>query len=96
MGLSKHPKKFAQDIAEGFISLTQPVLKRYSPGDRRVIKEYLDLVAREIRAERIDRDDSQAIRLKNLLLSRVNRTLMLLDGFERQQRNRFQPSPSRP
>ena len=43
MAISGNPKKLAQDVAGGFFSLSPPVLKKYTPGDLKIILNNLNL-----------------------------------------------------
>jgi hypothetical protein len=44
MAIAGNPKKIAQDIADGFVSLSPPSLKRYGPADLKVILANLSIV----------------------------------------------------
>lgn len=78
MAIAGNPKKMAQDIAEGYQSLSAPGLKRYTPADLKVILNNLELVLREIRQLQVPQEDSHLIKLKNMRLSRLRQAEMVL------------------
>ncbi len=81
MTIAGNPKKMAQDIAEGFVSLSPPALKRYTPADLKVILANLGIVQREIRALQLPQDDVLQLKAKNNRLSRLNQAEVVLRSF---------------
>lgn len=81
MAIAGSPKKIAQDIADGFVSLSPPVLKRYSPADLKVILANIGIVQREIRALQVMQDDVLEIKAKNIRLTRLNQAEVVLRSF---------------
>jgi hypothetical protein len=74
----------AHQLAEGFILLTAASLRKFNPGELRLLETELDKLAREIRAENPAGDDTQAIQKKNRKLSRINQAGLIIRGhFER-------------
>lgn len=81
MAISGNPKKIAQDIADGFVSLSPPALKRYSPVDLKVILANIGIVQREIRALQMMQDDVAQLKTKNIRLTRLNQAEVVLRSF---------------
>jgi len=86
MAIAGSPKKFAQDIAEGFLSLSEPSLKRYTPADLKVILANLGMVQREIRQIQVPMEDTMLVKAKNMRLSRLNQAEMVLRSFCKKKR----------
>ena len=81
MAITGNPKKLAQDIADGFVSLSPPALKRYSPADLKMILTNLGIVQREIRALQVVQDDVVQLKAKNMRLTRLNQAEVVLRSF---------------
>jgi len=86
MAIAGSPKKFAQDIAEGFLSLSAPALKKYTPADLKVILANLALVQREIRQGQVPLEDVMLVKAKNMRLSRLNQAEMVLRNYCKKMR----------
>lgn len=86
MPISGNPKSLATDIADGFLTLSPTALKRYAPGDIKIIHSNLNLVLREVRGEVIPIEDVAAIKKKNLRVQRINQALLMLSNYCRQQK----------
>ena len=86
MAISGNPKKLARDIADGFQSLSPPVLKKYSPPDLKVILTNITIVKREVRQIQIPMDDQQLIKAKNMQISRLNQAEMVLRSYCKKMR----------
>ena len=78
MAISGNPKKMAQDIADGFINLSPPSLKRYSPIDMKTILNNINVVKREVRATVVTQEDIVQLKAKNTRLSRLNQAEVVL------------------
>ncbi len=81
MAIAGNPKKLAQDIAEGFISLSAPGLKKYTPADLKIILTNLSVVQREIRSVQVPSEDALLIKTKNMRVSRLRQAEMVLRNF---------------
>lgn len=81
MAISGNPKKIAQDIADGFVSLSPPSLKRYSPADLKVILANMGIVQREVRALQVPQEDVVKLKAKNMRLTRLNQAEVTLRSF---------------
>jgi len=86
MAISGNPKKLAQDISNGFQSLSPPVLKKYTPADLKIILANLTLVQREVRQLQIPLDEVMQLKEKNMQISRLNQALMVLRSYCKKMR----------
>jgi hypothetical protein len=86
MPIAGSPKKMAQDIAEGFMSLTPPMLKTLTPADLKTIIVNLGIVGRELRQEQVAQDDVMAAKAKNMRLSRLNQAEIVIRAFCKKRR----------
>ena len=78
MAIAGNPKKLAQDLADGYFSLTPPTLKHYTAADLKTIVVNLGIVARELRGQQIATDDGPALKARNMRLSRLNQAEVLI------------------
>jgi hypothetical protein len=78
MAISGNPKKLAQDISNGFQSLSSPGLKKYTPADLKILMVNLTLVQREARQLRVPLEEVLMLKEKNMQISRLNQALMVL------------------
>jgi len=81
MAIAGSPKKMAQDVAEGFLMFSPPVLRNYTPADIKTILTNLALVTRELRQEQIALDDIMALKLRNMKLSRMNQAEVVIRAY---------------
>jgi len=81
MPISGNPKKMAQDIAEGYITLSPPVLRQYTQSDMRTILNHLEMTIRTLRQEKIPLEDVMALKARNHKISRVNNTMVMVRGY---------------
>ena len=81
MPIAGSPKKLAQDIAEGYLMLTPPLLKNYTPADLKTIVVNIGIVARELRQVVIQLDDVMIIKARNMKLSRLNQADVVIQAF---------------
>ena len=86
MAIAGSPKKMAQDVAEGFLMLSPPMLRTYSPADIKTILVNLALVTRELRQEQIPLDDIMALKLRNMKLSRLNQAETVIRAYCQKKR----------
>ena len=86
MAISGNPKKLAQDIANGFNSLSPPILRKYTPADLQIILSNLTLVQREIRQVQVPLEDVPLVKEKNMRISRLNQALMVLRSYCKKMR----------
>lgn len=81
MAIAGSPKKLAQDIAEGYLMLTPPLLKNYTPADLKTIVVNIGIVARELRQVVISLDDVMTIKARNMKLSRLHQAEVVIQAF---------------
>jgi hypothetical protein len=86
MPIAGSPKKLAQDIAGGYMMLSPPMLKAYTPVDLKTILSNLGMVAREVRQEQIPQEDVPAMKAKNMKLSRLNQAEIVLRAYCKKKR----------
>ena len=86
MAISGNPKKIAQDIADGYQSLSPPSLKKYNPADLKIILNNLNMVKRELRAMQVPLDDPALVKAKNMKISRMNQAEMVLRTYCKKMR----------
>ncbi len=86
MAISGNPKKIAQDIAEGFQTLSPPGLKKYNPADLKIIMTNLAIVKRGVRQIQVPLDDVLLLKAKNMQVSRLNQAEMVLRTFCKKKR----------
>lgn len=81
MSIAGSPKKLAQDIAEGYLLMSPPLLKNYTPADLKTIVVNIGIVARELRQVVIPLDDVMAIKTRNMKLSRLHQAEVVIQAF---------------
>lgn len=86
MPISGSPKKMAQDIADGFMMLSPPMLKSYTPADIKIVLANLAIVTRDIRGEQIPLDDVMALKARNMKLSRLNQAEVVIRSYCKKRR----------
>lgn len=86
MAIAGSPKKIAQDIADGFFSLSPPMLRQYTPADMKTILINLSVVTRDLRQEQIPNEDVMAAKTKNMKLSRLHQAEVVLRAFCKKRR----------
>jgi hypothetical protein len=89
MPIAGSPKKLAQDIADGYLMLTPPLLKNYTPADLKIIVVNIGIVIRELRQEVIPLDDVMTIKKRNMKLSRLHQAEMVIQAFCKKHRLPF-------
>ena len=78
--------KKAQDIADGFIGLSPPVLKRFTLTDLKIILSNMGIVRRKTRALRVPQNDIVQLKAKNTRLARLNQVEVVLRSFSKKDR----------
>lgn len=81
MPIAGSPKKLAQDIAEGYLMMSPPLLKNYTPADLKTIVVNIGIVARELRQVVISLDDVMTIKARNMKLSRLHQADVVILAF---------------
>lgn len=86
MAIAGNPKKLAQDLGEGFMSLSPVSLKKYTPADLKIVLLNLALVQREIRQIQVPQEDALLIKAKNMRLSRLRQAEVVLRSYCKKKR----------
>ena len=86
MAISGNPKKIAQDISQGYLIISAPMLKRYTPADLKIIVSNIGIVSRELRAEQIPLEDVVALKMKNMKVSSLNQAEMIIRSHCKKRR----------
>ena len=86
MAIAGSPKKMAQDVADGFLMFSPPMLRAYTLADIKTLFASLALVTREIRQEQIPLDDIPALKTRNMKLTRMNQAEVVIRAFCQKKR----------
>ncbi|MEA3465171.1 MAG: hypothetical protein U9R29_04075 [Thermodesulfobacteriota bacterium] len=86
MAISGNPKKIAQDIADGYMSLSPPMLRRYTGGDMKIILTNIAIVTRDLRQQTIAPDDALAIKQRNNKMLRLNQASVVIRSYCKKRR----------
>lgn len=86
MPIAGSPKKMAQDIAEGYMTLSPPMLKAYTPADLKTILANLAVVTRDLRQEQPPQEDVMALKVKNMKISRLNQAAVVIRAYCKKRR----------
>ena len=73
--------KTAADVAEGYLTLSPPVLKKLPPGEMASLQTELDRAARELRSQVIPADDPDAAQKRNRKLQRISQAAIVLSAW---------------
>jgi redox-regulated HSP33 family molecular chaperone len=76
----------AQDIAEGFIMLSPPMLRSYSQADFKTVLANLGMVTRELRQEQIPLEEIMALKFRNMKLSRLHQAEVVVRAYCKKRR----------
>jgi hypothetical protein len=69
----------SRDIAEGYVLLSAALLKGFTTSELAQLRQQLEKVQREIRADQPASDDIQAIQRRGRKISRISSALLVLD-----------------
>jgi len=81
MSIAGSPKKMAQDVADGYLLISPPLLRKHTPADIKIILANLALVTRELRQEQVPLDNVLALKLRNMKLSRTNQAEVVIRAY---------------
>ena len=73
----------SRDIAEGYVLLSAVLLKSFSAAELMQLRQQLEKVQREIRADQPPADDVQAIQRRGRKISRISSALLVLDTMRK-------------
>ena len=86
MPIAGSPKKMAQDVADGYMILSPPMLKAYTPADLKTILANLAVVTRDLRQEQTPQGDVMALKMKNMKISRLNQAGVVIRAYCKKRR----------
>lgn len=73
--------KTAADVAEGYLLLSPPVLKKIAPADLSPLQLELERLAREVRSQVVPTDDSDGALKRNRKLQRISQAALVLSSY---------------
>ena len=73
----------------GLVRLNPVTLKRYTPGDLKVLLSHLVQVQRETRATQIPREEILETQRKNQHLQHINQAITMMNSYVKKQRLRL-------
>ena len=73
----------SRDIAEGFVLLNANLLKKFTAPELAQLRQQLEKVQKEVRAEQPSLDDIQAIQKRGRKISRISSALLVLDTLRK-------------
>jgi hypothetical protein len=73
----------SRDIADGFVLLNANLLKKFSAPELAQLRQHLEKVQKEVRAEQPALDDIQAIQKRGRKISRISSALLVLDTLRK-------------
>ena len=73
----------SKDIAEGYVLLNANLLKKFTVTELAQLRQQLDKVQKEVRAEQPPQDDVQAIQKRGRKISRISSALLILDTLRK-------------
>lgn len=86
MAIAGNPKKIAQDIADGYMTLSPPMLRRYTGADMKIIINNMAMITRDLRQQTIAQDDALAIKKRNNKMSRLNQATVIIRSYCKKRR----------
>lgn len=84
MALQGNPKKFAEDISNGFFYVTPPFLKNLDSGEIKVLYQALKMTQRDTRAKVTI--EERETREKQMCLMRISQALTVIENYARKYR----------
>jgi len=73
----------SRDIAEGYVLLNANLLKKFTAPELAQLRQQLEKVQKEVRAEQPSLDDIQAIQKRGRKISRISSALLVLDTLRK-------------
>ena len=73
----------SKDIAEGFVLLNANLLKKFTVAELAQLRQQLEKVQKEVRADQPPLDDVQAIQKRGRKISRISSALLVLDTLRK-------------
>jgi len=73
----------SKDISEGFVLLNANLLKKFTLAELALLRQQLEKVQKEIRAEQPAQNDVQAIQKRGRKMSRISSAMLVLDTLKK-------------
>ena len=73
----------SRDIAEGYVLLNANLLKKFTAPELAQLRQQLEKVQKEVRADQPQLDDIQAIQKRGRKISRISSALLVLDTLRK-------------
>jgi len=73
----------SRDIAEGYVLLNANLLKKFTLVELAQLRQQLERVQKEIRADQPPQNDVQAIQKRGRKISRISSAILILDTLRR-------------
>ena len=73
----------SRDIAEGYVLLNANLLKKFTAPELAQLRQQLEKVQKEVRAEQPPLDDIQAIQKRGRKISRISSAMLVLDSLRK-------------
>ena len=73
----------SRDIAEGYVLLNANLLKKFTSPELAQLRQQLEKVQKEVRADQPSLDDVQAIQKRGRKISRISSALLILDTLKK-------------
>ncbi|MBW2187872.1 MAG: hypothetical protein JRG71_16305 [Deltaproteobacteria bacterium] len=86
MAIAGSPKKLAQEIADGYMTLSPPMLRRYTGADMKIMINNIAMITRSLRQLTIAQDDALAIKQRNNKMSRLNQATVIIRSYCKKRR----------
>lgn len=80
------PKKWAEDVAGGLVSLNAVAMKRVVPSDIKLMWVNLQMVLKEIRSSAVAEGDHDALKAKSMKMGRINQAMMVINAFAKKNK----------
>jgi hypothetical protein len=86
MSFAGNPRKYARDIADGYVLVTPVILRPLVAPDLRAIKQAIELELRDSRATVPPADDLSALQAKQRRILRLNQALQVIRTYALKRR----------
>jgi len=73
----------SRDIAEGYVLLNANLLKKFTLVELAQLRQQLEKVQKEVRADQPPQNDVQAIQKRGRKISRISSAILILDTLRR-------------
>ncbi len=76
----------AKDVADGFVSISPQLLKRFNPENYKELRIFLKKAQNDIRSQSFPTSDTNAIRKRNMRLQRLHQAVTVLEFSAKERR----------